>query len=101
MTKEVDPLFVLFSEAHALYPGRKRFVNTEFKNLKEKHKDYKEVLPLLKAAIEAQIKWRERKFVANEFTPEWKQFANWAEGRDWEYDYSIPVEKPKEHVPYV
>lgn len=99
--KEPDPLFIAFSEAHALYPGRKRFVNTEFKKLKE-HKDWKEIIPLLKPAIEAGMKWREQKFIANEFTPEWKNFSNWIEGRWFEEVFPSvqPVHNYVNKVPY-
>ena len=98
--KPKDLEFEMFSEAHALYPGRKRFVNTEFKNLKLL-KDWKEVLPLLKGAIEAQVKWRERKFIANEFTPEWKNFSNYIDGRWFEESFPEPKVQPKSDIPYV
>lgn len=87
--KKVDPEFELFAEAHALYVGRKRYVTTEFKNLKAQHKDWKEILPLLKGAIQNQIAWREQKAKTGEFTPEWKQFSNWVKEQYWEYEFPL------------
>jgi len=48
----------IFEEARNVYPGNKRGSETEYDNFVKKHKDWKDVLPLLKPAIEAQIEWR-------------------------------------------
>lgn len=89
--KILDSNFVLFAEAHALYPGRKRFVTTEFKNLKDQHKDWKEVLPILKETIQRMIDWKESKLKAGEFVPEHKNLCNYIDGRWFEED--IPLVK--------
>ncbi len=89
--KKKDPEFDLFFEAHLAYPGMKRFVMTEFKHLKAEHDDWKEVLPMLKAAIEAQKAEKERRLKAGEFSAEWKHFSKWIEGRWWEVVPAVPV----------
>ena len=44
----------VFEEFRKVYLGRKRGCQTELDNLKKKHKDWREVLPLLKPAYERQ-----------------------------------------------
>lgn len=98
--KKSNPEFDMFAEAHALYPGRKRFVTTEFKNFKL-HKDWKEILPMLKDCVQNQIAYRKKKSDANEFVAEWKNFCNWIDGRFFEEDVPVAVEeKPKEEIPH-
>lgn len=84
-----DTDFLQFSEAHALYGGRKRYVMSEFKNLKVLHDDWKEIIPLLKGAIQNLIAWREAKEKAGEFVPEYKLFSNWIKEKYWEYEFPI------------
>ncbi len=45
----------IFNEFRKIYPGIKRGNKTEFENFCKKHKDWKEVLPLLKESILKQI----------------------------------------------
>jgi hypothetical protein len=80
--KEMEPL--IFENARKLYPGVKRGFETEFSNLRKKHKDWKEVLSLLKPAIEEQIARRDRKIAENKFAPSWKHFKTWINNRSWE-----------------
>lgn len=99
--KKSNPEFDMFAEAHALYPGRKRFVTTEFKNLKTQHKDWKEILPMLKDAIQNQIDYRKRKAVAGEFVPEHKNFCNYIDGRFFEEDVpKAEIATKAEKVPH-
>ncbi len=78
---------LLFDEARKIYPGTKRGLNTEWENFKKKNRDWKEVLPLLKPAIERQIEWRENG--NGEFRPAWKYFQTWVNKRSWEDDCII------------
>lgn len=71
----------IFDEARKLYGGTKRGNETEFYNFTRKHKDWCEVLPLLKPAIEAQISWRQN---VTDFRPPWKNFSTWVNNRCWE-----------------
>lgn len=46
---------LMFEEFRKAYLGTKRGLRTEFENFKKKHKDWREVLPILKVAYEQQI----------------------------------------------
>ena len=52
--EEVSQEELIFEEFRKVYLGRKRGCQTELDNLKKKHKDWREVLPLLKPAYERQ-----------------------------------------------
>jgi len=79
--KETPNLYVIFDEAREVYPGTKRGGQTEFANFQKKHKDWREVLPVLKAAINIQILRREG---TKGFVPTWKNFKTWINQRCWE-----------------
>lgn len=68
----------IFDEARKLFRGTKRGNQTEFDEFCKKHKKWQEFLPLLKPAIEQQIKWRE------EDDRYWKNFKTWIKGKCWE-----------------
>jgi hypothetical protein len=72
----------IFEAARKIYPGTKRGFKTEFESFRRKHKDFKEVLPLLKPAIERQSKtvWlnKEKRFVPH--------FSTWLNQRRWELE---------------
>ena len=98
-----DELEKLFDEFRKAYPTQKRGLQTEFANFKKKHKDWKEVLPLLLPAIQAEIAWHEEKRRKREFCPQYKNFQTWINQRCWEQEFvledppvsSSPV-KPKD-----
>ena len=79
-----DDLFELFEQARRLYPGDKRGGQTEFDNLKRKHKDYKQIIPALEPAIQLQIINREKMKKAGDFVPPWKHFKTYINNRCWE-----------------
>jgi hypothetical protein len=82
----------VFDKARKLYPGTRRGNETEFANFKKKHKDWKEVLPLLFPAIEKQIKWKETARANGlRFVRLWKIFQTWINQRCWE-------EEPDEEI---
>lgn len=86
----------VFDEARKIYPGTKRGNQTEFENFFKKHKDWKEVLPLLKPAIEKQITWR-KNAKGSDFVPAWKNFKTWINNRCWEDEVKIPEPKSPEN----
>ena len=69
-----------FDEARKFYPGVKRGLDTEFANFKKKHKDWKEVVPLLKPAIEKQ---KSLKSWQGGYVP---HFQTWLNQRRWEIE---------------
>ena len=102
-----DCPMVIFDEARKLFPSRrpgaKRGNEVEFKNFC-RHKDWRQCLPLLKAAILREIKWREETAKLNSkqkdrdkiiFIPEWPNFSVWINQRRWENEFELPSEKVK------
>lgn len=74
----------LFQEFRELYGGTKRGNDTEFDNFCKKHKDWEQVLPLLKPAVISQINERDAAALSNKFYPEWKNLSTWINQRCWE-----------------
>lgn len=66
-----------FDAARKLFKGRKNGLTPEFKNFKKKHKNWIEIIPLLKPAIEKQIVWREQDGCY------WKNFQTWINNECW------------------
>lgn len=83
-TLKVELLKQDFDAARKLYPGTKRGCDTEFDNFVKKHKDWKQVIPLLHDAIEDQKRNRMIKQHLRRWTPEWKNFCTWINQRCWE-----------------
>jgi len=73
----------MFNGARRLYPGDKLGLEIEFKNFR-RHKDWREVLPRLKGAIETYIARRERRLAATGWAPNHKNFKTWVNNRCWE-----------------
>jgi len=84
----------MFDIARKAYPGVKRGCNTELDYLCSKHKDWRQVLPLLSPAIKKQVKRREISKATNRFEPPWKNFKTWLYNRCWEE--TVGVEESKE-----
>lgn len=83
---------MMFNEFRVLFGGTKRGNKTEFENFVSKHKDWKEVLGILKIAIVKEIAHRKLKKERNEFVPEWKNMQTWINNRCWEIEYDLPQE---------
>jgi len=71
------------------YYGKKTGLETEFKNFIKKHKDWREVLPLLLPAVNKQIEEREamierQKKDRNVFVAFPKHLKTWINNRSWE-----------------
>ena len=84
-TKTNIPLKNDFDFCRKIYPGSKRCLDTEYK-LFQNQRDWQEVLPLLKPAIEKQILtiWKdaEKKFIPH--------FKTWLSQRRWELELNAP-----------
>ena len=73
-----------FDIARKLYPNpQKRGLETEFANFVKKNKNWREIVPLLLPAIQAQIEWRLN--ARGEWRPPWKIFPTWINQRWWEF----------------
>lgn len=76
-------IFFLFVK---LYRGTKRAKDTEFKDFKKKHTDWKEVIPLLIPALKTQIAHKIALASKGEFVADWKHLKTWLNQRDWEME---------------
>ena len=75
----------IFEGFRSIYPGTKRGLETEFKELK-KHSDWKTVLPLLTPALNNEIRHKQALIANNEFCASWKNLKTWLNGRCWEQE---------------
>ncbi|RLE40539.1 hypothetical protein DRJ16_07070, partial [Candidatus Woesearchaeota archaeon] len=82
-----EPDKEMFEKSRLLYPGTKLGLGVEFSNFCKKHKNFKEILPLLYPAIESQIKQRKSLKDKGKFVPEWKHFKTWINNSGWEMQY--------------
>lgn len=77
----------IFEEFRVLYKGTKKGLETEYENLKRKHKDYNDIIPLLKNAVLKEIEHKEKLKSKGLFTPEWKHLSTWINNRCWEQEF--------------
>ena len=97
-----DELFSIFEEAWKKYPTRcKRTAKTEYEHLQKSHKDWKEIVPLLKEAVikfaEIAVAKKEEKGTTI------KHMQGWITDRRWEMylQEDEEPEKPKNLKPVV
>ena len=72
--------------------GKVRGLQTELGDLKKKHKDWKEVIPLLNNAIENENKARKDAEAMNKFFPSIQKLQTYLNNRSWEAYISDDVE---------
>jgi uncharacterized protein YdaU (DUF1376 family) len=96
--ESIDIIDESFENFRKLYQGTKRGLKIEFDNFKKKHKDWKEVLPLLEPAVKKEIEWRKQK---RDFTPQWKNLSTWINQRCWEQEFenTPPPKKELKEIP--
>jgi len=99
-TESDDPILsnlkLLFEVFRKSYPGSTRGLDTEFENLKKKHKDWRVIVPLLSEKLRYQISAREEKKQAGGFIPEWKNLQTWINQRCWEEE--IPIQTNENQI---
>ena len=93
--KEINIYAEQFENFRKFYPGTKRGLETELSNFKKKHKDWKEVIPLLPGIIEKQIRHKEKLKRLGRFVPEWKNLQTWINQRCWEEEIKEVNQKPE------
>ena len=76
-----------FDEARKTFQGRKQGNSIEFENFRRKHKNWREIIPLLKPAIELEIAYHEKATAAGKFCPEYKNFRTWINQSCWTGEY--------------
>lgn len=84
--KELIAIFEIFRQS---YPGTKRGFDPEFENLKKKHKNWRDIVPILSDALNYQNSCREIKRKSGGFVPEWKNLQTWINQKCWEEEIEI------------
>lgn len=84
-----------FEEFRLLYTGVKPGEEEALKILK-KHKDWKQVIPLLRPAFEKEELWRKDGISKGEFRPPPKHLQTWLNQRCWQQEFGHIVEKEPE-----
>ena len=75
---------LVFDKFRKAYKGTKRGNKTEFANFKKKHKDWREVLPILLPSYEKQQQLREEAKAQGCFVPQEKNLQTYINNRCWE-----------------
>lgn len=85
----------IFNEFRKKYPGTKRGNDIEFANFIKKHRDWREVLPLLETKLDYQISAKQVRKDRGLFVPEWKNLQTWINNRCWEEEINTDEIKKK------
>lgn len=94
MKNPKPPYKEIFELARKAYPGVKRGLDTEFDYFRKKHRDWKDVLPLLSPVIKEQAEKWDKTFTAKQFIP---HFKTWIFNRKWEETEGV-TESPEEKM---
>lgn len=89
---------LMFDTFRKAYKGTKRGLNTEFTNFKKKHKDWREVLPLLLPAYKHQQELREQGKATGCFVPQEKNLQTYINQRCWEEEPHFEKDTSKRNV---
>ena len=73
-----------FEEFRKAYPGRKRGHDTEFDAFKRKHKNWKEIIPLLMPALQRLIDFNKASQAAGQWTASFANLSTWLFQARWE-----------------
>ena len=79
----------IFEAFRKIYKGSKRGLKTELENFKKKHKDWREVLPILKEAYEQQLAIKEEARNRGCFVPAEKNLQTYLNQRCWEEELNF------------
>ena len=86
-----------FDEARKLFKGRKNGLEPEWENFIRKFRNHRQIIPLLKPAIEKEIAWRKEALEAKMFVPCWKHFQTWINKQCWTQEFpELPHEETLE-----
>ena len=81
---ELEKTFDDFRRRYKEYGGKVRGLDAELDNLKKKHKDWKEVIPLLMPSLEKENEARMQANIKREFFPPMKNLQTYINNRSWE-----------------
>lgn len=100
-SSDFEKQFDAFRKKYKKYGGKARGLKTEFDELKKKHKDWKDIVPMLEYAIDEENKAREAANLRHEFFPQMKNLKTYINQRAWEnYTEGWESYNPDEYHPH-
>ena len=98
--KELEQMFETFRQKYKSYGGKVRGFEVELKDLKNKHKDWEEVIPMLGYAIDKEAQERSAALRRGDFFPQIKNLKTYLNQRSWEcYSDGFEDYNPNEYHP--
>lgn len=83
-----EKLKSIFDEFRKSYPGTKGGLNIEWENFTKKNKkEYHLIVPILKEAVERELKHKQQQRENKQFTPSWKNLSTWINNKCWEQEF--------------
>lgn len=89
----------MFEEFRKKYPGNKRGLKTELGLLVKKHKDWRDIIPLLNKAIDVENRKRKEAKDSDSFYPNPKNLQTYINNRAWEAFADEPYYDENEYHP--
>lgn len=89
----------MFEEFRKKYPGNKRGLKTELDLLVKKHKDWRDIIPVLNKAIDVENRKRKEAKNSDSFYPNPKNLQTYINNRAWEAFADEPYYDENEYHP--
>lgn len=89
----------MFEEFRKKYPGNKRGLKTELDLLVKKHKDWRDIIPVLNKAIDVENRKRQEAKDSDSFYPNPKNLQTYINNRAWEAFADEPYYDENEYHP--
>lgn len=89
----------MFEEFRKKYPGNKRGLKTELDLLVKKHKDWRDIIPILNKAIDVENRKRKEAKDSDSFYPNPKNLQTYINNRAWEAFADEPYYDENEYHP--
>ncbi len=91
----------MFEEFRKKYPGNKRGLKTELDLLVKKHKDWRDIIPVLNKAIDVENRKRKEAKDSDSFYPNPKNLQTYINNRAWEAFADEPYYDENEYHPSI
>lgn len=85
-----------FENFRQKYRGRKRGLDVEFNNLKSKHKNWREIIPLLLPSLNKQLAWFDKAKELNAWSPQYPMLQTWVNQSRWTEEFNDSELKQKD-----
>ncbi len=81
----------MFDRFRQSYRGTRRGLETELDNLKRKHRNWRDIVPMLLPLYEAQCRAKDALRAAGQFVPQEKNLKTYLNQNGWEEEFRQPV----------